>query len=134
MKTIFNNLKPFIVYWVSFVVYWIVYSFETFSYKIWAIAFLAVYSILSILTGYTTDIKKMRWGIILFELKLLICPIIYSINIESSGLIYFASASNIFYSTFFDTINSIAGFILSILLPVLLIGIGFGLRKLKKKK
>lgn len=132
MKIIFNNLKPFIAYWISFLIYVIISMFETFSFETSMIAFFTVYIILNIIIGYSTDIKEIRYGIILFELQLIVCSIIFSINTESSGLKTFASTGNIFYSTFFDGINNIFSFVLSILLPVLLLGIGFGLTKLKK--
>lgn len=134
MRTILNNLKPLIAYWASFVIYTIISLLETFSYTTCVIISLLIYIILNILIGFTIDIKNMRWGIILFELQLLICAIIFSINAESSGLNTFASVGNIFYSTFFGEINRILGFALSILFPVLLLGIGFGLTKLKKDK
>lgn len=134
MGAIFNNLKPFIAYWVSFAVYVMISLFEIFSSKNLIIAFFIVYIILSVLIGYSTDIKEIRFGIILFELQLIICAIIFSINTESSGLNTFVSAGNIFYSTFFERINNIFNYILSIFLPVLLLGIGFGLTELKNKR
>ena len=131
MKAVFNNLKPFIAYWISFAVYIIISLFETFSYTTCAVTSLTVYIILNILIGYTTDIKEMRWGIILIELQLFICAICFSPRAGASDYPIVASAGNIFYSTFFDSFNK--GFKLSILLPLLLLGIGLGLRILKKE-
>lgn len=134
MKTVLNNLKPFIAYWVSLAVYTIVSLFETLSSKNLMIVFFVVYIISGILIGCTTAIKEIRLGIILFELQLIICAIVFSINTVSSGLNTFASAGNVFYSTFFENINSVFGFILSILLPLALFGIGFGFIELKNKR
>lgn len=134
MKTVLNNLKPFIAYWISLVVYTIVSLFETLSSKNLIIVFFMVYIISGILIGCTTAIKEIRLGIILFELQLIICAIIFSINAVSSGLNTFASAGNVFYSTFFENINSIFSFIFSILLPPTLFGIGFSFIELKNKR
>jgi len=134
MKTILNNLKPFIAYWVSLAVYTIISLFEVFSSKNLIIVFFVVYIISGLLIGCTTAIKEIRLGIILFELQLIICSIVFSINTVSSGLNTFASAGNVFYSTFFENINSVFSFILSILLPLALFGIGFGFIELKNKR
>lgn len=134
MGVIFNNLKPFIAYWISFAVYVMISLFEVFSSKNLIIAFFIVYIISSVLIGCSTNIKEIRFGIILFELQLIVCAIIFSINTESSGLNTIASAGNIFYSTFFERIKNVLNFILSVLLPVLFLGIGFGLTELKNKK
>ena len=134
MRAIFNNLKPFITYWVSFAVYGVISLFEVFNFKNLSIAFFAVYIISTVLVGCTTNIKEIRLGIILFELQLILSGIVFSINTEAFGLNSIASAGNIFYSTFFENINSVFSFILSVILPVALFGIGFGIIALKKKK
>ena len=134
MGVIFNNLKPFIAYWISFAVYVMISLLEVFSSKNLIIAFFIVYIISSVLIGCSTNIKEIRFGIILFELRLIVCAIIFSINSSSSGLNTLASAGNIFYSTFFERIKNVLNFILSVLLPVLFLGIGFGLTELKNKK
>lgn len=106
MGVIFNNLKPFIAYWISFAVYVMISLLEVFSSKNLIIAFFIVYIISSVLIGCSTNIKEIRFGIILFELQLIVCAIIFSINTESSGLNTIASAGNIFYSTFFERIKN----------------------------
>lgn len=134
MITFFNNLKPFIAYWGSLAIYIIISLFEALSSKDLVIVFFVAYIISGLLIGCTTTIKKMYLGIILFELQLIICAIVFSINTVSSGLNTFASAGNVFYSTFFENINSVFSFILSLLLPLVLFGIGFGFIELKNKR
>ena len=124
MKTVLNNLKPFIAYWISFAVYAIISS----------IVFFVVYIISDVLIGFTQDIKEILPGIILFELQLIICAIIFSINTVSSGINTFASSGNIFYSTYFENVNDILSCIISILLSPVLFGIGIGLKKLTNKR
>ena len=80
MKTVLNNLKPFIVYWISFAVYAIISSFEILNIEALIIVFFVVYIISDVLIGFTQDIKEILPGIILFELQLIICAIIFSIN------------------------------------------------------
>lgn len=132
MKTVLNNLKPFIVYWISFAVYAIISSFEILNIEALIIVFFVVYIISDILIGFTQDIKEILPGIILFELQLIICAIIFSINTVSLGINTFASSGNIFYSTYFENVNDILSCIISILLSPVLFGIGIGLKKLTK--
>lgn len=77
MGVIFNNLKPFIAYWISFAVYVMISLLEVFSSKNLIIAFFIVYIISSVLIGCSTNIKEIRFGIILFELQLIVCAIIF---------------------------------------------------------
>ncbi len=134
MKTVLNNLKPFIVYWISFAVYAIISSFEILDIEALIIIFFVVYIISDVLIGFTQDIKEILPGIILFELQLIICAIIFSINTVSSGINTFASSGNIFYSTYFENVNDILSCIISILLSPVLFGIGIGLKKLTNKR
>ena len=83
MKTVLNNLKPFIVYWISFAVYVIISSFEILNIEALIIVFFVVYIISDVLIGFTQDIKEILPGIILFELQLIICAIIFSITVLS---------------------------------------------------
>lgn len=86
MKPLFNNLKPFIVYWVSVSIYLLsllsnILSLENYATVLW-ISFLA----LSVIMSVFNKLKDILIGTIILEVQFLICGAI--ILFESSKSLY----------------------------------------------
>ena len=86
MKPVFNNLKPFIVYWVSVSIYLLsllsnILSLENYATVLW-ISFLA----LSVIMSVFNKLKDILIGTIILEVQFLICGAIFLF--ESSKSLY----------------------------------------------
>lgn len=128
VKTVFNNLKPIIIYWVSVMLFFNIGIFDYFSYKTLCIIMWSAFVILNIIMGLCNKLKDVYIGMIIVELQFIICGAI--ILFEASKTPYvptFVSYGNYMLATF-DNIN-FGKFIITILLPLTAF-VGFGLKKL----
>lgn len=128
VKTVFNNLKPIIIYWVSVMLYFNIGIFDYFSYKTLCIIMWSAFVIFNIIMGLCNKLKDVYIGMIIVELQFVICGAI--ILFEASKTPYvptFVSYGNYMLATF-DNIN-FGKFIITILLPLTAF-VGFGLKKL----
>ena len=128
VKTVFNNLKPIIIYWVSVMLYFNIGLFDYFSYKTLCIIMWSAFVIFNIILGLCNKPKDVYIGMIIVELQFIICGAI--ILFEASKTPYvptFVSYGN-YMLAIFDNIN-FGKFIITILLP-LTVFVGFGLKKL----
>lgn len=144
MKKVLDNLKVYISYYVSFAVYFL--TFEFFCYKWSAVCFYIIFSILLIICWYANNFKNSIYGLAVFELQMIICPIIFSLNTGIEALQSFSSSGNIMYSTFkpvcetvfqydISVMKLLPDYIISIIYPVLFILTGSLIKqKVKKKK
>lgn len=132
VKTVFNNFKPIIIYWVSVMLYFNIGIFDYFSYKTLCIIMWSAFVIFNIIMGLCNKPKDVYIGMIIVELQFVICGAI--ILFEASKTPYvptFVSYGNYMLATF-DNIN-FGKFIITILLPLAPF-VGFGLKKLFEQK
>lgn len=128
MKTVFNNLKPIIIYWASLFIYVSILFLDFMNFEACVATFWIIFLILNIVIGVLNKPKDMFVGTIILELQFLICGAI--ILFEASKTPYiptFVSYGN-YMLAIFDNIN-FGKFIITILLP-LTVFVGFGLKKL----
>lgn len=138
MNQVLNNLKPFCVYIVSVLIGMSVtfLGYEVFGFNI----FYIVYTVLGILIGIKTDIKRDKYGLISYVVMLAIAPII-SLLIESivtpefgiDNLVFgISNLSNMFYGLWNPVFNYepfILAYSYAVVIPLLPIVLGFGIRK-----
>ena len=145
MKFIFNSIKIPISYYISFIMYAIVFELLGLGSTTGTITFYIIYTVLLIFCGCFCNLKKHIYGLILLELQLIICPIIFSTNTQATVLNSFASLGNIMYSTFkpicstvfnyeVGFINMLPDYIVSFIYPLVFIFIGNIIKKHKFKK
>ena len=82
MKKAFDNLKPFIIYFISILIYLALDSSRILNHTAPLIATvfaLAVYFVLTALFAYFTEFKKSKYGVIAFVIMLVISPIINTV-------------------------------------------------------
>ena len=129
MKAVFNNLKPFIVYWVSVSIYLLsllsnILSLENYATVLW-ISFLA----LSVIMSVFNKLKEILIGTIILEVQFLICGAIFLF--ESSKSLYepslardIAGFGNLFMVGFknHNVLELLATMIMP-LIPVIIFGI-----------
>ena len=73
MKTVFNNLKPIIIYWASLFIYVSILFLDFMSFEACVATFWIIFLILNIVIGVLNKPKDMFIGTIILELQLLIC-------------------------------------------------------------
>lgn len=153
-KKIYNHLKPFLIYDIAVVVYLITiygigWLLDIFFIKanydvleiVGTICFYFIFIALFIKLGYVKNIKA---GILLFEVKLLVYPIWYMIymldNFMLPSPISLLTLGNIIYGDLkpitklisdvnYNAIICIPDLLLSLILPVLSLYIGFLIKK-----
>lgn len=132
VKTVFNNLMPIIIYWVSVMLFFNIGIFDYFSYKTLGIIMWSAFMIFNIIMGLCNKLKNVYIGMIIVELQFVICGAI--ILFEASKTPYvptFVSYGN-YMLAISDNIN-FGKFIITILLPLAPF-VGFGLKKLFEQK
>lgn len=127
-----NNVYPFLIYFISLCFYLLGLFF---SNDYMGICFFAVFSVLYIKLGYSKRIKDIYIGLIMFELQMLVFPVLYMIYMIGEMVLIselsILSLGNVIYSFYkpftriFTTDNynlpvGIADLILSMLLPIAL--------------
>ena len=124
MKTVFNNLKPIIIYWASLFIYVSILFLDFMSFEACVATFWIIFLILNIVIGVLNKPKDMFIGTIILEVQLLICGAF--LLFESRK---FPQEPTVVQNiATFDNIN-FGKFIITILLPLTAF-VGFGLKKL----
>lgn len=134
MKIFSKNLITYLIYWISLIVFYVIPCFfEIISIEIGTILFFVSFILLIILIGYRFSFKEFIWGIGAMEIQLVLSTLFLifgvSDNEEIPGIVAYG---NIMSSAFIA--NDVLKCIISILLPVACIMIGFGIKKLLKNK
>ena len=151
---IYNNLKPFLIYDIALIVYLIiVYGIDWFLDIFFVdvnsfvlemsgiICFYLIFIALFVKEGY---VKKIKAGVFLFEIKLLVYPVLYMLSMVDSDEIplpvSILSLGNIMYGDVkpitklisdvnYNAVICIPDFLLSLILPVLSLSIGYFIKK-----
>lgn len=140
VNTILSNLKPFGVYFLTVL---IGYGLTFFGHEVQIIGFYGVYvvySLLGILIGVFTDIKKDKYGLIAFVVMIIAAPLLRLVmqgfttpSFGIDNIIYaFGSFGNMFsllWNPFINSESFILQYAFSILFAFVPIAIGFGLKK-----
>lgn len=133
MKNILNNLFLPLIYYFCFAVYALIFEFFGFGLTAGVITFYLLFIFMFILAGCFVPIKKLRFGLILLEAQLILCPLLFHLTeIKLNG---FASLGNIMVSTLhpmqellfgydYSFAKRLPDYIISMLLPVLCILLG----------
>ena len=142
---ILSNLKPFGVYFLTVL---IGYGLTFFGHEVQIIGFYSVYvvySLLGILIGVFTDIKKDKYGLIAYAVMIVTAPLLRLVmqgfttpTFGIDNIIYaFGSFGNMFsllWNPFINSESFILQYAFSILFAFLPIAIGLGLKKVIKSK
>lgn len=124
MKTVFNNLKPIIIYWASLFIYVSILFLDFMSFEACVATFWIIFLILNIVIGVLNKPKDMFIGTIIIEFQFLICGAIVLFESGKSP----QEPTVVQNIATFDNIN-FGKFIITILLPLTAF-VGFGLKKL----
>lgn len=145
MKKVFDNLKPFLVYFISILTYFALTSFRILSIDVISslvatICALALYFVLTILFSYFTEFKGSKYGVIAFMIILVVSPIISSLlNIDflicnAFFFNWIPELINFEYEPLLEPFDMIFYYFLGIVIPLLPFALGYGLKKLINKK
>ena len=149
MKKTFDNLKPFIIYFISILIYFTLVSFRILSINaisslVATIFALAIYFVLTTLFAYFTEFKTSKYGVIAFAIMLAISPIVYTLlNVSSFWGLMLGNAFFINwlpelmpfeYDVLLEPFYMIIYYFLGIVVPIIPFAFGYGLKKLINKK
>lgn len=143
MKALFCNLKPILAYWAAFLIYFALHIFSIkYPGAAMSAVFIGILFIFNFITGYTDGIKKIKWGLLVFELQLAVSAalsvagVFGNLDLPSAAW-QFISSANIFVSSVFYS-GSLAGNIgfavLSVILPLVPLVAGAAVKKAVKRR
>ena len=130
LNQVLSNLKPFAIYAASFLISMLIAVLV--SEMVGFIMFYLIYVVLSVWSGFYTDLKKDKYGLIAFVAMIALSPIIYILFSETNNVIRtmgilgnaFLQLWSLSYADSF-----IIAYIFAIIAPILPIAIGLGVRK-----
>ena len=140
INTILSNLKPFGAYILTVL---IGFGLTSFGHEVQAIGFYSVYvvySLLGILVGVFTDIKKDKYGLIAYAVMIVAAPIIrllmqnlttpeFGIDNIIHSIGSFGNMFSLLWNPFINSESFILQYAFSVLFAFIPIAIGLGLKK-----
>ena len=145
MKKAFDNLKPFIIYFISILTYFALDYFKItniISPLVATACVLVIYFVLTTLFAYSTEFKKIKYGVITFVIMLAISPIVYAILNHTYFALMIGNAFFIDwlpeiipfeYDVLLEPFYTIFYYFLGIIVPAIPFAIGYGIKKLINK-
>lgn len=134
MKKFFTNLIPLAAYWLTFSFAFFIMFMSDSSVELplpLSITLVAV----NVIIGYAVNVRQMKWGLSVFLLQLVVCPIIYAAKVSYN--IFFAVgniAASAILSRYEDTATPPIIAVVTIAVSAVLLVGSFCLGSLIRKK
>ena len=146
MKKVLDNLKPFIIYFISILIYFALDYFKitnVISPLVATTCAFVIYFVLTTLFAYSTEFKKSKYGVIAFVIMLAISPIVYAILNHTYFALMIGNAFFIDwlpeiipfeYDVLLEPFYMIFYYFLGVVVPAIPFALGYGIKRLINKK